>query len=187
MAKQVVVVLADGFEEIEAVAPIDVLRRAGLDVTVAGLDGTAIRGSHGVTYLCDAELGAVDGTPDAIVLPGGLPGSTNLGESEAVKRLTQKVHESGGICAARPRSARGTMPACIMRCTARASMPSRSAASSIPCATTHPSTRPPMTSREIRRAFLKFFSSREHRLVPSSPLVLPSCASSQRLRSSPPP
>ncbi len=100
MAKQVVVVLADGFEEIEAVTPIDVLRRAGLDVTVAGLDGTAIRGSHGVTYLCDAELGAVDGTPDAIVLPGGLPGSTNLGESEAVQRLARKVHESGGICAA---------------------------------------------------------------------------------------
>jgi 4-methyl-5(b-hydroxyethyl)-thiazole monophosphate biosynthesis len=100
MAKQVVVVLADGFEEIEAVTPIDVLRRAGLDVTVAGLGGTQIRGSHGVTYLCDAELGAVDATPDAIVLPGGLPGSNNLGESEAVKRLTQEVHESGGICAA---------------------------------------------------------------------------------------
>jgi len=75
MAKRVVVVLADGFEEIEAVAPIDVLRRAGLDVTVAGLDATAVRGSHGVTYLCDVELGAVDETPDAIVLPGGLPGS----------------------------------------------------------------------------------------------------------------
>ena len=100
MAKRVVVVLADGFEEIEAVAPIDVLRRAGLGVTVAGLGGTAIRGSHGVTYLCDAELGELDETPDAIVLPGGLPGSTNLGESEAVQRLTQKVHESGGICAA---------------------------------------------------------------------------------------
>ena len=100
MAKQVVVVLADGFEEIEAVTPIDVLRRAGLDVTVAGLDATAIRGSHGVTYLCDTEIGAVDGTPDAIVLPGGLPGSKNLGESEAVQRLAQQVHESGGICAA---------------------------------------------------------------------------------------
>ena len=56
MPEQVVVVLADGFEEIEAVTPIDVLRRAGLDVVVAGVGATAVKGSHGVTYQCDIAL-----------------------------------------------------------------------------------------------------------------------------------
>lgn len=100
MAKKVVVVLAPGFEEIEAVTPIDMLRRAELDVTVAGLGGTAIAGSHGLTFQCDTTLEAIDHTPDVIVLPGGLPGSENLGASDAVRSLTQKVHGNGGVCAA---------------------------------------------------------------------------------------
>ena len=100
MSQQIVVVLAEGFEEIEAVTPIDVLRRAGLDVVVAGVGATAVQGAHGVTYQCDVALEDIQSTPRAIVLPGGLPGSENLGKSEAVKELTLKVHESGGICAA---------------------------------------------------------------------------------------
>jgi 4-methyl-5(b-hydroxyethyl)-thiazole monophosphate biosynthesis len=95
-----VVVLAPGFEEIEAVTPIDVLRRAELDVTVAGLGGTAVEGSHGIIFQCDVPLDALDATPDAIVLPGGLPGAENLGESKVVYELTQKVNERGGVCAA---------------------------------------------------------------------------------------
>ncbi len=100
MSEQVVVVLAEGFEEIEAVTPIDVLRRAGLDVVVAGVGSTAVQGAHGVTYQCDVALEEIQSTPAAIVLPGGLPGSENLGKSGAVKELTLRVHESGGICAA---------------------------------------------------------------------------------------
>ena len=100
MSEQIVVVLAEGFEEIEAVTPIDVLRRAGLDVLVAGVGATAVQGAHGVTYRCDVALEEIQSTPGAIVLPGGLPGSENLGKSEAVKELTLRVHESGGICAA---------------------------------------------------------------------------------------
>ena len=100
MPKQVVVVLAHGFEEIEAVTPIDVLRRAGLDVVVAGVGATAVQGAHGVTYQCDIALEEIQSTPGAIVLPGGLPGAENLGKSGAVKDLTLRVHESGGICAA---------------------------------------------------------------------------------------
>ena len=100
MPQQIVVVLAPGFEEIEAVTPIDVLRRAGLDVVVAGVGATAVQGAHGVTYQCDIALEDIQSTPRAIVLPGGLPGSENLGNSGAVKELTLKVHESGGICAA---------------------------------------------------------------------------------------
>ena len=100
MSEQIVVVLAPGFEEIEAVTPIDVLRRAGLDVVVAGVGATAVQGAHGVTYQCDVALEDIQSTPAAIVLPGGLPGSENLGKSGAVKELTLRVHESGGICAA---------------------------------------------------------------------------------------
>ena len=98
--KTAVVVLAEGFEEIEAVTPIDMLRRADVKVTVAGVGGTTITGSHGVAFQCDARLETIDEVPDLIVLPGGLPGSENLGNSHEVRALTQKVHDNGGICAA---------------------------------------------------------------------------------------
>lgn len=100
MPEQIVVVLAQGFEDIEAATSIDVLRRAGLDVVVAGVGTTAVQSAHGVTFQCDVALEDVQSTPRAIVLPGGLPGSENLGKSGAVKDLTLRVHESGGICAA---------------------------------------------------------------------------------------
>jgi len=98
--KTAVVVLAEGFEEIEAVTPIDMLRRADVKVTVAGVGGTTIEGSHGVTFQCDTRLEAIDEVPDLIVLPGGLPGSEHLGDSHEVRALTQKVHDNGGVCAA---------------------------------------------------------------------------------------
>ena len=98
--KTAVVVLAEGFEEIEAVTPIDMLRRAEVHVTVAGVGGTTIRGSHGLAFECDALLESIDAIPDLIVLPGGLPGSENLGKSHQVRALTQKVHDNGGICGA---------------------------------------------------------------------------------------
>ncbi|MBW2493198.1 MAG: DJ-1/PfpI family protein [Deltaproteobacteria bacterium] len=100
MSEQVVVVLATGFEEIEAATPIDVLRRAGVDVVVAGVGSTAVQGAHGVTYQCDSALEDILSTPRAIVLPGGLPGAENLGKSGAVKEMALKVNENGGICAA---------------------------------------------------------------------------------------
>lgn len=100
MAKRVVVVLAEGFEEIEAVTPIDVMRRAGLEVTVAGVSGHTVRGAHGVAFVCDTTLEALDFVPDAVVLPGGLPGAENLGGSSAVKDLVLRVSASGGLCAA---------------------------------------------------------------------------------------
>jgi len=100
MNKIIVVVLAEGFEEIEAVTAVDVLRRADLDVVLAGVGGTAITGAHGVTYQCDAEIDDIVETPRAIVLPGGMPGSANLGKSPAVKSLTRAVFEAGGLCAA---------------------------------------------------------------------------------------
>ncbi len=104
MNKKVLVVLAEGFEEIEAVTPIDVLRRAGLDVTTAGIGGLRITGAHGITIEADTTIDAVRELPDAIVLPGGLPGAENLAKSEALNRILEQMDAEGrhigAICAA---------------------------------------------------------------------------------------
>lgn len=101
--KRVLVVLADGFEEIEAVTPIDVLRRAGLTVTVAGIGRTTVTGAHGLALQADIELSDYSGIPDAIVLPGGMPGAANLAASKPLAGLIQKTYEAGkwvaAICA----------------------------------------------------------------------------------------
>jgi len=99
-----VVILADGFEEIEAVAQIDVLRRAGVEVTVAGLSGDRARGAHGIDVATEVLLGDLDFEPDMVVLPGGLPGATNLGEDNGVLELLRQQDAAGrkiaAICAA---------------------------------------------------------------------------------------
>ena len=72
----VVVFLADGFEEIEALTPVDILRRAGVTVTLAGVTGREVTGSHGITVKTDLAAEGVDPSElDAMVLPGGLPAS----------------------------------------------------------------------------------------------------------------
>lgn len=103
--KRVAVLLAPGFEEIEAVTVIDVLRRAGLEVTAAGTVAGPIRASRGVVVVPDATLDAVVGRVfDAVVLPGGGPGAQALREDARVLDLV-RVHARGGalvaaICAA---------------------------------------------------------------------------------------
>src|SRR3989338_804820 len=103
MKKIVLIVLADGFEEIEAVTPIDVLRRAGLEVVVAGLGKRQIMGSHGITIETDLMLEQYSGAPDAVILPGGMPGAENLRKSETLKSILQKMKKEnkliGAICA----------------------------------------------------------------------------------------
>ncbi len=84
----VYVFLADGFEEVEALTPIDYLRRAGVDVKTVGV-GTAVpKGSHGVSVMTDMsdDMFYPDDNTEAIVLPGGAPGYLNLSASEAVRR-----------------------------------------------------------------------------------------------------
>lgn len=104
MTKNVLVVLANGFEEIEAITPIDVLRRAGLEVTTAGVGGTEITGSHGITVVTDTTIREVEGLPDAIVLPGGMPGAENLSKSGALREILERMNDDGrpigAICAA---------------------------------------------------------------------------------------
>ena len=105
MAISVFIVLAEGFEEIEAVTPMDVLRRAGLDVTTVGLAGKTVAGSHGIALTADRTWDEVASlTPDLLLLPGGMPGSKNLGAHAGLKEMAKRLADSdrsiAAICAA---------------------------------------------------------------------------------------
>lgn len=102
----VYVLLAPGFEEIEAIAPIDLMRRAGLEVhTVAVSDDRLVTGSHGISVMTDLLASEVttDGL-QAVILPGGLPGTTNLEADATVQSLLDHASSNelviGAICAA---------------------------------------------------------------------------------------
>jgi len=102
---KVLVYLAPGFEEIEAVTIIDLLRRAEIEVTVAGLEEGAITGSHGITLLADLNYENVDPNEfDYLILPGGQPGTNNLKNNQkvinSVKMFMQDNKLIGAICAA---------------------------------------------------------------------------------------
>ena len=98
--------LADGFEEVEALCPLDILRRAGLEVTTVGVGGKdVIQGSHGISVQADIpDVMYRDANPDMLILPGGLPGSTNLDESKTVDAALRAGAKKGAylcaICAA---------------------------------------------------------------------------------------
>jgi 4-methyl-5(b-hydroxyethyl)-thiazole monophosphate biosynthesis len=104
MPKKVVVLLADGFEEVEAVTPIDYLRRAGLEVTVAAVGRSpAVAGAHGIEVKADAVLGELAGPDrawDAVLLPGGMPGAANLAASKETGALLKDMAAAGKwVCA----------------------------------------------------------------------------------------
>ena len=104
--KTIFVFLADGFEEIEALTPVDILRRAGLSVkTVSVMDEQVVAGAHGVPVLADVmfdEVNAEDA--EMILLPGGLPGATNLdahqGLSQMILEFAKEEKPLAAICAA---------------------------------------------------------------------------------------
>nr|XP_039271764.1 Parkinson disease protein 7 homolog [Styela clava] len=105
--KRALVLLANGAEEMEAVISIDVMRRAEIEVTVAGVDASdKIMCSRGVCIIPDVDLQtAIEAAPyDAVVMPGGLKGATTLAESDGVKKLLemqiQHTNLIGAICAA---------------------------------------------------------------------------------------
>ncbi len=93
------VLLADGFEEIEAITVIDVLRRAGIEVSAVGVHAPWVQGAHGVVVQADHVLGG-DGLWDAVILPGGLPGATTLRDSEKVRELVLAQSAAGRVIAA---------------------------------------------------------------------------------------
>lgn len=105
MMARACVLLANGFEEIEAITVIDVLRRAGVEVDVLSLRGRRVTGSHGITVQADRTLraGAAQAW-DAVILPGGMPGAANLRDDGRVRGLLRAQNESGrwvaAICAA---------------------------------------------------------------------------------------
>ena len=93
---KVAVVFAEGFEEIEALSPVDVFRRAGFDCNMLGLESASVTGSHGIQVAMDGVFDGNFADYDLVVLPGGMPGSTNLRDNETLIASLQEA----AICAA---------------------------------------------------------------------------------------
>lgn len=101
----IIVLLADGFEEIEALTPVDMLRRAGLEVKTVGIDGKTAVGSHGIPVICDATADEINlDEVTMAVFPGGMPSSLGLDASPFTDKVIEAVTSRGGrlaaICAA---------------------------------------------------------------------------------------
>lgn len=97
--------LADGFEETEALAPLDCIRRAGIGILTVGIGGEYITGSHGIEVKADITAEDIDLTEcDGVFLPGGMPGTENLYASQIVKDVVSFCAENckllASICAA---------------------------------------------------------------------------------------
>ena len=105
--KKAIVFLANGFEEMEALGTVDILRRGGIEVTTVSITANpVVTGAHNVPVTADTTLEKANlADADALVLPGGMPGASNLNDSEAVKEaLLQQYRDSkivAAICAAR--------------------------------------------------------------------------------------
>lgn len=102
---KVVVPLAEGFEEIEFNTIVDILRRAGIGVSIAGLKRGPTEGAHGIKVLPDSSIDSIDAADfDAVVLPGGSPGFVNLGQDARVLDLIRAFDKAGkyvtAICGA---------------------------------------------------------------------------------------
>lgn len=102
----VYVFLANGFEEVEALAPIDILRRAGVSVVTVGIGGRTVTSSHGISVMADVSDDGFTpaGDIEAVILPGGMPGATNLDASPIVDSTLRAADAAGAylcaICAA---------------------------------------------------------------------------------------
>ena len=101
----IIVMIANGFEEIEALTPVDMFRRAGLEVKTVGVNGLVATGAHGIKINCDALPEDIDlDSLTMAVFPGGMPGATNLDASPFTDKVIEAVLKNGGrlaaICAA---------------------------------------------------------------------------------------
>ncbi|MCP4665846.1 MAG: DJ-1 family protein, partial [Deltaproteobacteria bacterium] len=104
MSKKVLVPIAEGTEEIEAVCIIDVLRRAGAEVIVASVDGLQVTASRGVKLVADKLISqCVDEVYNLVALPGGIPGAEHLRDSEDLTGILNRQYKAGrlygAICA----------------------------------------------------------------------------------------
>ena len=108
MPKKAIVFLAEGFEEVEALTPVDYLRRAGLEATTVSIGQAAqVQGSHGITVNADSVLAALEGEGrvdaavwDAVILPGGGKGADNLASSAAVGSFVTAMARAGRLVCA---------------------------------------------------------------------------------------
>ena len=93
--------LANGFEEVEALAPLDLLRRAGVEIKTVGVGSKTIVGSHSIPVVADmTDSEFNDDKPEMVILPGGMPGTLNLDASEVVhKAIRSALAEDAYVCA----------------------------------------------------------------------------------------
>lgn len=98
--KKIAVLIKNGYEEVEALTPVDVLRRANIQVDLIGMDSDMVTSSHQITIKMDKTFDESIDEYDGIVLPGGLPGSTNLRDDERVINTIRKFNEEGKLVAA---------------------------------------------------------------------------------------
>jgi 4-methyl-5(b-hydroxyethyl)-thiazole monophosphate biosynthesis len=101
MSKNVIVLLAEGFEEVEAITPIDYLRRAGVEVALVAIGSNlSVKGARGITVNAEASLKNFRQASDAVIIPGGMPGATNIAASkEAAALITEMAAAEKLICA----------------------------------------------------------------------------------------
>ena len=102
MASKVLIPMADGFEEVEAVTIVDLLRRGGIDVVTASVGASKmVTGAHGVPVGADKMIADVkDESFTAVILPGGMPGTTNLAESDVLGGILKSHEQNGAVVAA---------------------------------------------------------------------------------------
>ena len=94
---------ADGLEEVEALAALDVIRRAGLDIKTVGVDGKEVHGAHGITFFADITLKEFEKKAEkceCVILPGGGVGTETLSGNETVCNFVKKINAGGGTVAA---------------------------------------------------------------------------------------
>jgi len=97
----VYILLADGCEEIEALTPYDMLLRAGIEVKTVSMNAEPrVTGAHGITFSSDITMDEVKDVPEMLVLPGGMPGTTNLDNDARTHKMIRATQESGGYLAA---------------------------------------------------------------------------------------
>lgn len=100
--KRAIMLFAEGFETVEALMAVDILRRGGVEVTMTSInEDEVVHSAHGIGIEMDATMDEVDVMEyDAIILPGGIPGTIHLGESEAVKKAVMCMNDAGKIVSA---------------------------------------------------------------------------------------
>jgi 4-methyl-5(b-hydroxyethyl)-thiazole monophosphate biosynthesis len=98
--KKAAVLFADGFEEVEAITPVDFLRRAGIQVFTAGVGTREVKGSHEIRVTTDMTVDELPRDLDAVIVPGGMPGAKNVALSKKAVSIIVEASNAGKLVAA---------------------------------------------------------------------------------------